>query len=363
MTDPNLHVHHYNPAVDRARAAALAKQRIKRLVDAYAQGRPLFPRAVLEDVDRQLSAAPAVVTIEDFEGVRKEYKLDKSRVRPRKSQYPRGRVKVVWRPAYHSYEQLVHDAEARCGPPYPAPITLGLYVQDVPSYPLRQVASEFEHHRGAWEASGASSTLIAALAAAPVARRITKIVAFGLGSLSRLGCPDTTRAAVTQHCALVAMAAALRDLHGRGVACYAQDPAYTDVDADILARLGVGVVDDPRGFLAVDERTLVFAVSPDVPVKQIVVDGPWPAAMVWNTVLPEARQMREWSPIEGPDGLLVTVSPFCTDPDSLRVRDMVQHYDEAPFHTGRLQWGRLSMYTRRRVSRSARMGGIKASVE
>ena len=71
---------------------------------------------------------------------------------------------------------------------------------------------------------------------------------------------------------------------GEDIRCYAQDPSYLDCDKEFLKTICIDTIEDPKGFLEVDEKTLVVSVSPDVPVKQIVADLQRPAAMLWDTV-------------------------------------------------------------------------------
>ena len=72
--------------------------------------------------------------------------------------------------------------------------------------------------------------------------------------------------------------------------CYAQDPVYEDVDRRVLGELGMTVLDNPRGFLEVDESTAVFSLAPEVAVRQIVVDIAKPALMIWNKVREISRE-------------------------------------------------------------------------
>ncbi len=60
--------------------------------------------------------------------------------------------------------------------------------------------------------------------------------------------------------------------------------AYVDTDKEVLGRVGVTVVDDPRGFLEVDDNSVVICVAPNVPVKQIIADIARPAVLIWNRV-------------------------------------------------------------------------------
>jgi hypothetical protein len=80
------------------------------------------------------------------------------------------------------------------------------------------------------------------------------------------------------------MAEELSRLRSSTISCYVQDPAYTDIDEQVLRSIGIMPINDPKGFLRVDMNTFVFSVSPNVPVKQIVSDSQWPQAMLWDTV-------------------------------------------------------------------------------
>ncbi|KAJ4292217.1 hypothetical protein N0V88_005848 [Collariella sp. IMI 366227] len=70
------------------------------------------------------------------------------------------------------------------------------------------------------------------------------------------------------------------------VKCYAQDPMYTPVDKQVLGEVGITVLDDPRGFLEVDDNSVVISISPNIPVKQIVADIARPAVVIWYRVEP-----------------------------------------------------------------------------
>ena len=104
-----------------------------------------------------------------------------------------------------------------------------------------------------------------------------------------------TARSLTQHAVCKTMAEELSRLRSSSISCYAQDPAYTDIDRQVLRSIGIIPINDPKGFLRVDRNTLVFSVSPDVPVRQIVADSQWPQAMLWNTVQPEKDEKIEWT--------------------------------------------------------------------
>ncbi|KAE8391188.1 hypothetical protein BDV23DRAFT_153545 [Aspergillus alliaceus] len=68
------------------------------------------------------------------------------------------------------------------------------------------------------------------------------------------------------------------------ITCFAQDPAYTEVDVEILQPPGFQILWDPRAFLEVDDSSIVFSCAAEVLVKQIVVDIARPAILIWDKV-------------------------------------------------------------------------------
>ncbi|KAM0535560.1 hypothetical protein ACHAPP_003897 [Verticillium nonalfalfae] len=106
---------------------------------------------------------------------------------------------------------------------------------------------------------------------------LTKIVAFGFGSLTFKGGLNETP--IHQHTLMLL----LRDIvfPTNELACIAQDPDYTDADRLALASAGIGVVEDPRAFLEVDEQSIVLSFSPNAPVKQIVTEISRPRIIIW----------------------------------------------------------------------------------
>jgi hypothetical protein len=63
---------------------------------------------------------------------------------------------------------------------------------------------------------------------------------------------------------------------------YAQDPAYSEIDKRLLEKEGFAILDDPRGFLEVDNSSVVLSIAPNIPVRQIVADIARPALLVWG---------------------------------------------------------------------------------
>jgi hypothetical protein len=133
------------------------------------------------------------------------------------------------------------------------------------------------------------------------------VVCFGLGAFSapddgegeKDGESDGTpvRRTMTQHAAALTMATEFGKRVGKGpLKVYTQDPAYTDSEKQVLRDVGIEVVggSGALGFTYVDSDTLVFSISPNIPVRQIVADIARPAAMVWCTVQPEGVASPKW---------------------------------------------------------------------
>ncbi|KAF4214640.1 hypothetical protein CNMCM8980_008166 [Aspergillus fumigatiaffinis] len=89
---------------------------------------------------------------------------------------------------------------------------------------------------------------------------------------------------------------------------------YSNTDRLVLEKSEVKVLEDPGGFLEMDDASLVFSCSPNICVKEIVADIARPSILIWCTVKEE-----------DPEHAL-------TDPDSPRVREMIRTcYDQFPF--------------------------------
>jgi hypothetical protein len=157
---------------------------------------------------------------------------------------------------------------------------------------IDEVRLEYAIYEDAWRKSEACKNLEQQLMAVATPR-VKKVIGFGLGDLQWFGDRACARSH-TQHIALKAMARILELKAGHEIKCFVQDPAYTGVAKAFLQSIGVIVLDDPKGFLEVDSDTLVFSVCPNVPVKQIVADLKWPAAMIWDTVKSEEVETRKW---------------------------------------------------------------------
>ncbi|KAJ5356091.1 hypothetical protein N7517_010700 [Penicillium concentricum] len=180
------------------------------------------------------------------------------------------------------------------------------------------VAKMFHDKTQEWKESPACENLKTVLLSSAKDHEINKIVAFALGTMSNQRFNEDgslyTRAgwsSALQHALLVTVIEWLKERDQKEkVLCYSQDPAYSEVDKKILDEEGIEVIDDPRGWLEVDDHSVILSIAPNVPVKEIITDIARPAVIIWGRV-------------EFCDGL----GQGYTDPDSPRVRAMLEGYE------------------------------------
>ncbi|KAL5333903.1 hypothetical protein BJX70DRAFT_391855 [Aspergillus crustosus] len=348
-------------------------QKLTHITNLYDTGKPLFPRSLLQNLDDQITAGKEEVTIEDLDGVNHTYSL----------------IVPAWcadfatsyRISYSSLQTLtcIHPSfpEASLRETSPISICYTSSPEPLPQASYEEVEATYARNQKKWEESETCSTLIRNLQGLVMDEaklgRVRKIVAFGLGSLAAMESREEEGGyhrirAHAQHAAIRTMVETLvsswnqthyqdhSDLdidtdtetkeceEEHSIKCYAQDPAYTETDMTLLHKLGITPLDDPKGFLEIDDSTLVFSVSPNVPVKQVVADVQWPAAMIWNTISLEEREGRWEKKVR--NGEEYWVVPFTTDPDSARVRSMAQEYTSVALRDSNEFFGDLTIYAR-----------------
>ena len=204
-----------------------------------------------------------------------------------------------------------------------------------PSLPSRDdLRSYFRRVRETWSESEACSRVKAIIESSRP--RCSKIVAFALGSLSWELKKGWRPRSAFQHALLLSLRKALQACRPKGgtVQCIVQDPAYTELDRALLHGSGITTVDDPDGFLQLDDSSAMLSCSPDIPVKEIVSEIALPALIIWDTV-----------------GDMIDDSKSrtrTTDPHTPRVREMLRcRYDRVEFPGESDQFGDLSFYIRR----------------
>ncbi|KAL2127848.1 hypothetical protein VTI74DRAFT_10087 [Chaetomium olivicolor] len=204
--------------------------------------------------------------------------------------------------------------------PVPVLPATGEVVPQAPVRPAPETRAILQQEKAKWNAGAACRELVATfqgVADAGRLPRVDKVVAFACNCPSSL---ERAERVAAEH----ALVLSIRDFFVRlgpttTVRWYAQDPVYQDVDREVLGELGMTVLDDPRGFLEVDESAVVFSLAPDVAVRQIVADIAKPALMIWSKVRPIPREGYWVGRAEQADN----ISP--------RVEEMIKDYTEFPF--------------------------------
>ncbi|EYE94765.1 uncharacterized protein EURHEDRAFT_412584 [Aspergillus ruber CBS 135680] len=318
---------------------------LQKTLKFYNEGKPLFTRAVLEDLDRHLEKGENKVVIRDYLDNEHVYDLEIP-------DWCADSVDTV-RIKYNGIETLttLHPDENKVSwGTRTMMITYGSHYK-YDNITVEKVRTAFERQWEAWKQSKTCKHLtqqLEKLTPNQVAA-ITKIVGFALGPVACLdvkfadGIGPSAANALTQHMALLTIAKILEQQNGgRKVKCYTQDPVNKGVGNESLKTLGITSLDDPKGFLEVDDKTLVVSIHPNVPVRQVIADLQYPAAMLWNTV--EEPVKREWEQKIMDDGDVTWIFPYSTDPVSSRVVRMTEQYDQLPFDDADDWFGKLTWY-------------------
>ncbi|KAJ5729664.1 uncharacterized protein N7483_004172 [Penicillium malachiteum] len=177
----------------------------------------------------------------------------------------------------------------------------------IPTAPIGEredVAHDFQEKSEAWEKSETCENFKSILRSVVSNHEIDNIIGFACGSIAL----EANEQCAVQTALLLTVRNWLKERdQDKRIPCYLQDPMNTDVDREVLADWDVEILDDPRGWLKVDERSVVLSVAPNVPVKEIIADIARPAIAIWFKV---------------PDK-----DEYSTDPSTSRVRTMMADYD------------------------------------
>ncbi|RAL06731.1 SRR1 family protein [Aspergillus homomorphus CBS 101889] len=174
----------------------------------------------------------------------------------------------------------------------------------------------------------------------PKLPRITKIIGFSCGSMVRKleGRECLNARSRFQHAFLIALKEYLDarnfETTGQEVRLYVQDDTYLERDIAIIRQFGLQVLQNPEGFLVVDEETLVFSCRPDTPVRQVVADLALPAMMLWD-------HERDPTKVNGRLGQLIY------DPWSPRLDALMRFYHVQDFHNDGIHFEKMDMCIRR----------------
>lgn len=147
----------------------------------------------------------------------------------------------------------------------------------LPSYDA--LNSYFKEQIRVWQESEMCKRVIQILKSSITAHGIEKIVAVALAAISN----DDRHRSAFQHAFVLTLREWLL-ARQESICCYSQDPEYKPVDKVVLREHGIEVIDDPRAWLEVDKRSILFSCAPNAPVKEIVADITRPAVVVWERV-------------------------------------------------------------------------------
>ncbi|KIM97356.1 hypothetical protein OIDMADRAFT_32356 [Oidiodendron maius Zn] len=276
----------------------------QRAADLYYSGAKLWRKEDLVDIEQQLTKA---YTAEKFTLRR----LDGNIISIKNPMF--GVLKPIWEPVikFQEFWRLVRSTPD--GPPetYHCTYLVDWVNQTVRDYegPLGTTWPVFESSRERWNASMTCDAFTAQLRrlllrADGTAKRVTKIVCFGLGDLNikpkdwwRIQNnempPDQRKleasiidAALIHHAMALTIADIVRscaDSGSHGVRILSQDPNYIDQTKELLLEAGIEVVGThgAGGFAEVDSESIVLSALAQAPIQQIIADLARPVAIVY----------------------------------------------------------------------------------
>ncbi|KAI0536206.1 hypothetical protein GGR58DRAFT_503512 [Xylaria digitata] len=274
----------------------------QRAADLYESGVKLWRKEDLADIEKQLAQS---YTAEKFT----VHRIDGSIVHIKNPMF--GVQRPIWKP-YVKFQEFWRLA--RSAPDVPPEMYHCTYLVDwknqtVRNYegPIENVQSLFEAGQQQWDASATCETLISQfrklLGEDGNAKKVTKIVCFGLGDMN-FKPPDWWRiendskpederepetsvveGAFIHHAIALTMADITRSCAqtgDMGVRLLTQDPGYSDETKDMLRKIGFEVVGEhgAGGFAELDDKSTVISAFAAAPVKQIVADLARPVAII-----------------------------------------------------------------------------------
>ena len=180
---------------------------------------------------------------------------------------------------------------------------------------------------------------------------ISNIVGLALGSFSTVY-PSLQDRSAFQHVLLLTLRdiyCSMQNLAQQSIPCFAQDPVCNIVDIIAAEEAGIKIVEDPDGFLEIDDSTVVFSCAPDIPVRQIVLDLARPAVLIWDKLRNEDDdQFVSCHPSYVTE--CADLSLYRADPASPRVMTCVRNfYEELEFLDYNEYFGELAVYIGRNL--------------
>ncbi|KAK1967990.1 hypothetical protein LY78DRAFT_730720 [Colletotrichum sublineola] len=338
--EPNDSAH--KEQMEKSDNSTWRRERVKlsrKLQERYDAGQPLFTKSQLASLAEQIAHKSRLVEIEGMDGKMNWDPIGWDQFEDDET------LSINYRPI----QRLVIPSPSDEPDELPKPSCsvnverTALHPQMTPdqvALAVVKIGAAFQKHEKTWQASPQFQELKNILSSVLIPNVINKIICFGLGDLApdsdddkySLYSEHSEPRSHIQHAVALTLAQILGGRTGREIRCYSQDPAYTQASIEFLKSRHIMVLNDPQGFLDVDEYTLVFSVAPTVPVKQIVTDLARPAIIVWDTEVPAEMDKMDWKHMRFPDGNMTWISPWISDPDSARTRRMEkEEYTSYPF--------------------------------
>ncbi|KAI0116219.1 hypothetical protein F4776DRAFT_673707 [Hypoxylon sp. NC0597] len=313
----------------------------RQVIEKYETGSKLWTKEGLRDIEEKI-ASENPVKIPAFAG--KDYVFEKE-------------LGVTYQVEFHGYQALAFPPSHRPnGMPYSS-LSLKSMPFDYSESRSHEVELDVFHKCTAlWLANPIGQHFYSMFMKLPLPPYINKIACFDLGSITAK--PADTyphiRQAIYRHAAALTIIECLHKRFGSKIRLYSQDTTYTSECVKVLHKKGFSIIGQhgAGGFAEIDDTTLVFAPNPSFCVKEVVADIAQPAAMFWNTVLsPQESEKATTStlPLELDDRLTSHYYQPEADPDTPRVRGLIENYDRHPFPVTNL-FGSVSLYTRSGMS-------------
>ncbi|KAL4866926.1 hypothetical protein BDV12DRAFT_198653 [Aspergillus spectabilis] len=304
----------------------------------YNAGKPLFTREAMVSIRDQLRAGVVrgdQILAKGLDGEVYKYNVHTGKVREHhpyefdenglgREDKTREKERWIFDPPlirYNAYSHLKQDLSWNLEKAY---VSMGVVhymtlLKDEPPDALPDVEvglDSFNATLEQWERGEAWGEIKSTLLSLELRGKITNIIGMASGRFTAAHNERASRRSTIQNGFLVLLKKTLEESHlgTDNVPCFAQDPAYSLNDREILSRSGLDVVDDPDGFLHTDDTSLVFSCAPNICVKEVITDISRPLILIWCEVGDEPRK------------------ESCTDPDSPRVIEMIKtEYDKLPF--------------------------------
>ncbi|KAI2471565.1 hypothetical protein F4781DRAFT_102219 [Annulohypoxylon bovei var. microspora] len=319
-----------------------------RVIEKYNNGDRLWTRTGLRALEDQIKRKNLIVKIPAYVGKGQEFEKNANL------------KKAKYKVQFNGYRTLAFPPASRPdGIPYSSVSVTTARFDRVEIDDGADLKLWYEIHEH-WIPNQLNQELYAMFMRLPLPPYINKIVCFDLGTVSMRHYEEgiLTRMGAYRHLAALQLMECLRKRFGGMIRMVAQDTRYRKDCEKVLFQRGFEVVGShgAAGLTEIDDRTLVFAPSPEFCLKEIVADIAQPAAMFCNPVLtPEetdAKTKSKWSVILD-DNLTCHYNKSEKDPDSPRVREFIQDYDKHIFPETDL-FGKVALYTRAGASASRR---------